>query len=114
MKKFIAGMLVMVILTMGLVGMAQAEEAMCPRNVRSWVYPAIDDSGEEHYYAMVVTNSEGSDGCYLVEIERDVYDVLVEEYEAGLEAYNGLWYVQTCRWCANAAEDALDWITFWN
>lgn len=100
------------ILVTSLTGMAQAETRLVGIGTDNFVDPITEEVVETHYYANVVT--EYSSEIVQIEINQETWETLMRERQAEQDHYDGLWYVQTCRWCEQAAIDAVDWITFWD
>ena len=111
MKKFIA-MIVMVILTMSLVGMAQAETRIVDVRKQEIIQLDTGNVVDTYYEALIVM--ERIDDAHWVEISQKVYDAYLAELEADKDHHDNLWYVKAGRWCSTAASDVVDWVTFWN
>lgn len=100
------------ILVTSLTGMAQAETRLTGTASSSLVNPFTDEVSNTTYYASFTT--EYTNETVEIVIDQEAYDALMREKQAEQDHYDGLWYVQTCRWCEQAAIDAVDWITFWD
>lgn len=70
---------------------------------------AVDET--TYHVEMIV---DGSEWATTLTVDKTVFEAVLEEQEREQKAYDDLWYVQTCRWVDTAANDVVDWITFWN
>ena len=111
MKKFVA-MIMVVILTMSLVGMAQAEVRVADVRKQEIIQY---DTGKvvDTYYEALVT-MDRIDDYHWVEISEFVYVECLAEIEAEKNHHDNLWYVKAGRWFSTAATDVVDWVTFWD
>lgn len=104
-----------VILVTSLTGMAQAEMRVV--GYESNVLIGSPDSefehvDSEHYYLDVETDRTGE--TKRIEVDKDTYELYLNELEAEKVHHDNLWYVKAYKWSATAVSDAVDWITFWN
>lgn len=104
-----------IILVTSLTGMAQAEMRVVGFH-ESTMTGMPDTEYEEtlsvRYYLDIEMDRTGE--TKTIEVDKDTYDMYLDECEAEKVHHDNLWYVKTCNWCAGAFNDAVDWIMFWN
>lgn len=110
MKKFVAIVMMVVVLTLSLGVVAQAEG-------RFVGVTAIQDeySGKvEHYASVRYDRGFFHYNVTTVHIDEELYNKLLKCEEEDREWHENLWYVKAGRWCKTTAVKAADWVTFWD
>lgn len=102
------------VLVLSLTGLAQAETRLVtmPELKSEYDYDGDGVVDETTYHVEMIV--DGSEWATVLTVDKNVFEAVLEEQEREQEAYDGLWYVQTCRWVDTAANDVVDWIVFWD
>lgn len=100
------------ILVTSLVGIGQAETRVTNIWMEQGRNPITGEMTPAHYYAKMSVDSNGETA--IVQIDEQTYEMIVRDREEAQARYDNRWDVKTCRWCANAATDAWNWVSFWD